>query len=97
MKMHIVVSWDISDGPNRTDINDQLVAVLKPYPWVRPLTTFYVVKATPAERDVIIALMSAVIAQHSGRVSLIVSPSMAGMYAGTLPQHDWDKINQITA
>jgi hypothetical protein len=61
--MHIVVSWDISDGPNRTDINDQLVAVLKPYPWV----------------------------------SLIVSPSMAGMYAGTLPKDDWDKINQITA
>lgn len=95
--MHTIVSWDISVGPQRTEIHDRMVGVLQPYTGVRPLTTFYIIKTTAYEREIIYAELAAVVDQYPDRVSYIVSPAMAGAYAGTLPQGTWDSINKITA
>jgi len=95
--MHTVVSWDISEGPKRAEIHDRLEAVLQPYPWVRPLTTFYIIKTTAYEREIIYAGLAAVVKQYPDRVGYVVSPAMAGSYAGKLPQSIWNRINQITA
>lgn len=94
--MHLVVSWDITDGPDRSEISQQMVLVLQPYSWVRPLTTFYIVKANPLERDAIITGLNNVEHAHPGRVRFVVSPLMQGPYQGLLTKDDWDKINERT-
>lgn len=95
--MHIIVSWDVTAGADRNDIVDRLVAAIRPYNWVRPLTTFYIIQANAAEREVILHVLKEVSNRHPGRIELVVSPTMNGIYGGTLPQAMWDAINKITA
>lgn len=93
--MHIVVSWDVSEGLNRSDIVGHLVAVLKAYPWVKPLTTFYIVQATGAQREAIRAGLATVSTAYPGRVEFVITPLMSGSYSGVLPQKTWGNINTI--
>lgn len=51
--MHFIVSYDIidSDEVTRKTIEEQIDAAFKPYDWVKPLTTFYIVRVSmEAER-----------------------------------------------
>jgi hypothetical protein len=94
--MHLVVSWDVAAGPQRDDIVAALLEVLRPYPWVRPLTTFYIVRATGDQREAIVAGLLAVTERFPNRISLVVSPLMQGAYAGALEAEQWQQINGIT-
>jgi hypothetical protein len=93
--MHFVVSWDISaQGEEWTRINNDLVAVLKPYSWVRPLTTLYVVNVSSQEtwNTILAALQST--AQRHGKVNFLMTPLMqGGGYNGFLPTNLWNEIN----
>lgn len=95
--MHTVVSWDISEGPQRAEIQDRLEFILQPYPFVQPLTTFYIIKTTTYEREIIYAGLAAVVKEYPDRIGYVVSPALAGSYAGSLPQPVWNQINAITS
>lgn len=90
-KMHIVVSWDIAAGPKRSEIEQQMIDVLKPYPWVRPLTTFYILPATVGQRASINAALSSIANSVSQEVQFLISPLMGGSYMGR--HSDWASIN----
>lgn len=95
--MHLAVSWDITDGMDRTEISNQMVQVLKPYSWHRPLTTFYILQTDTIGREVIINGLTAIGRKHPNRIRFVVSPLMQGGYQGLLNKDDWDQINQRTA
>ncbi|GAA5540437.1 hypothetical protein Brsp02_01039 [Brucella sp. NBRC 113783] len=94
--MHLVVSWDITDGANRSNISDEMISVLKPYSWYRPLTTFYIIKTDLLGRDAIISGLNAIARKYPGRTRFVVSPLMQGTYQGILNNNDWTEINQRT-
>jgi len=95
--MHIVISWDIkAEKPRWDEIDDALKKSLDGYSWVRPLTTFYVVRI-PSEADrAAIRNKLLNVAKGAGvTVHFIVSPSMAGgRYDGFLPSDTWPKLNE---
>ena len=95
--MHLVVSWDITEGLNRTEISNEMIAILTPYPGFRPLTTFYIIKANTIQREVIRIGLQAVANRYPDRIGFCVSPVMTGQYAGALPQPYWESINLVTA
>ena len=96
--MHIVVSWDISEGaPTRGDLSEKLVTVLRPYSWFRPLTTYYIVKTDEIGRQAIYAGLLSVGRSHPNRINFVVSPLMQGAYLGFLPEKNWPQINERTA
>ena len=94
--MHIVVSWDITEGPDRTQISDQMVLILKPYSWVRPLTTFYILQTDAIGREAIIAGLTSITRRYPNRIRFVVSPLMQGRYQGILNPDDWAAINSRT-
>jgi len=95
--MHIVVSWDINDGaPSRSELSDKLLAVMKPYSWFRPLTTYYVVRTDEVGRQAIYAGLLAVGRAYPSRINFVVSPLMQGAYLGFLPEAHWPQINERT-
>ncbi|MGK9199444.1 hypothetical protein [Sinorhizobium meliloti] len=95
--MHIAVSWDITDGPDRTDISNQMIEVLRPYSWARPLTTYYVVKTDAFGREAINANLTRIGQNYPQRVRFVVTPLMQGPYQGFLTQQDWQAVNERTA
>jgi hypothetical protein len=95
--MHIALSWDITaSGPRWTTINDALREELKYYPWVRPLSTFYIVNiSTGEQRDSIVDALTAVAKRFPEKIYFVVTPPMSGGgYNGWLPKDLWDKINE---
>ena len=95
--MHIVVSWDIKTAkPKWDEIDEKLKKCLEGYSWVRPLTTFYVVKTNAeADRTIIKDRLVAVAKGDSATVHIVVSPSMSGgRYDGYLPSDAWEKLNK---
>ncbi len=95
--MHVAVSWDITDGADRTTISDAMIEVLKPYSWYRPLTTYYIVATDYVGRDAIIIDLTRVGERYPDRVRFVVTPLMHGQYQGFLNQADWPEINNRTA
>lgn len=95
--MHIAVTWDISDGPDREKISQQMIAVLASYSWVRPLTTFYVIKTDVYGRQKIFDDLLKIGQIYSSRVRFLVSPLMQGTYLGFLNQDLWAPMNERTS
>lgn len=96
--MHIVVSWDITNQnePGAWNMwNERLKEVLKPYSWVRPLQTVYVVSvASEPARQTILQGLQNVSHQANNFIHILVSPAMAGgQYDGVLPQNLWPELN----
>jgi len=98
--MHFVVSWDIktSTEPRRGEIATALKNCLKPYSWVRPLTTFYIVSVSSQQVwGTILQCFQAVCLRYKDEIHLVMSPLMqGGRYDGILPQNLWTEINQRT-
>lgn len=99
--MHIMVSWDITNAtePGAWSMwNERLVETIRPYSWVRPLATVYVIQiANDSVRRTILEALTNVSRQHSGNIHLVVSPAMAGgQYDGVLPQNLWSELNTRT-
>lgn len=95
--MHIVVSWDIKTAqPKWGEIDEKMKLCLNGYSWVRPLTTFYVLKiAGESERTVIRDRLLAVAKEAGVTVHFVISPAMAGgRYDGYLPSDSWAKLNE---
>lgn len=98
--MHVVISWDIkTQGDSWTKLDDALRKAIGSYTWVRPLTTFYIVRISdPAHRELILDNLLAV-AKASPQITIhiVISPVMSsGSYTGYLPKDMWDKINKRT-
>lgn len=94
--MHIVVSWDIkTKQPKWGEVDEKLKACLDGYSWVRPLTTFYVVKIGSESDRVQIRERLVNVAKSAGVTThIVVSPAMSGgRYDGYLPSDSWPKIN----
>ena len=96
--MHFVFSYDIKDSSEivRNQITEEIKAALKPHSWVRPLTTFYIVKvkAAPAWNDIRSRLVE-VAKNHPKKLNFVMSPLMqGGTYNGWLPQDMWSKIRE---
>jgi len=74
-------------------------AAIQAYPWIRPLSTFYVVKIYgEANRLEIQNSMTAVARSAGATVHFLITPAMVGgQYQGFLPADDWAKINERTA
>ena len=98
--MHIAVTWDINASSRErwNEINGKMVDVLQPFSWVRPLTTFYVVRLlVESERDLIADGLLAVAESVSEQVLFLVSPTMpSAQYRGYLPRDMWNELNQRT-
>lgn len=97
--MHIAVSWDIkAENPRWGIINERLLEKIKPYSWVRPVNTFYVIKVDSVERRVEIVKSLTQAAQGVPEsVFFVVTPLMVGgRYDGLLPKENWDQLNERT-
>ena len=95
--MHLVISWDIKIGkPKWDEIDEKLKKCLDGYSWVRPLSTFYVVRTNSEnDRTILKDRLVAVAKAETVTVHIIVSPSMAGgRYDGYLPTDAWEKLNK---
>jgi hypothetical protein len=98
--MHIVVSWDIQTPKPRWDqVDEALKNALAGFSWIRPLTTFYVVRInSEVDRGTIRdRLVAAARAATGVTVHIVISPTMAGgRYDGLLPTDWWPQLNERT-
>ena len=95
--MHIVISWDIKTSqPHWGTIDTKMQEGLSGYSWVRPLSTFYVVKTvSEQDRAIIRDRLLKVAKSASKTVHFILSPTMSGgRYDGYLPNDSWEKLNE---
>ena len=97
--MHISVTWDISaKGESWNSLNDKMRDALKPYSWVRPLSTFYIIKISGEhDRTRIKESMENIASSGTVKIHFLLSPIMSsGRYYGYLPKDMWDNINERT-
>lgn len=97
--MHIVISWDIKTSEDRwSQINENMKEALKPYSWIRPLSTLYIVQINGEnDRRIIHDSLVALASSLSERVHFVMTPIIAsGRYNGLLPKDMWPKINERT-
>ena len=97
--MHFIVSWDIpSTQTNRHHIESQLVDTFKKFPYVKPLTTYYIVKVdTQAQYSSVIANLQNVGKTAGNGFKMVISPVMnGGRYNGLHDNETWNLINQIS-
>lgn len=96
--MYVVISWDISaSGSEWNVINERLVGVFKPYSWIRPLNTFYVVKINAEQqRNAIYNELLTAAKSTPLRVLFLVSPVIIGRFEGLLPKETWPDLNSRT-
>jgi len=97
--MHFVISWDIkAEDEEWAQINTALRECFKGYSWVKPLTTFYIVRVdSQSDWTSILRELQAVAQQHTKEVRLVVSPlTSGGYYDGWLPKDLWPKIRERT-
>lgn len=98
--MHFIVSWDIQSEDEKWDeIDSQLKECLKGYSWVRPLSTFYIVRVPGQEEwERIKGNLQAVAESSTAKTHFVISPLMyGGQYDGWLPKTAWSKIRERTA
>ncbi len=83
-------------GDDSSSLDAEMLGVLAPYPWVRPLPSFYIVQA--ANSLVVETIKSGLIrvaSKYPDRIHVIISPPMSGgQYAGRLPNNLWPEINK---
>lgn len=97
--MHIVVSWDVSaTSPRWNEIDQQLRERLGPLPWVRPLSTFYIVQiSSEFDRLVLRDRLNDLADRTTETIHIVISPAMSGgRYDGYLPADTWPTINART-
>lgn len=97
--MHIAVSWDISAKEPRWGVlNDQMRDCFKGLSWVRPLSTFYIVRVDgESGRGRIQERLLSVATAVPETIHFVVSPLMpGGRYNGYLPKDTWSKVNERT-
>jgi hypothetical protein len=98
--MHCIISWDISkENPEWEELNDTMKKCFSGYSWVKPLSTFYIVKIDDtSERDTIKEAMVKVCRKNSKKINFIISPVLegSGVYGGWLPKTLWPKIRKRT-
>lgn len=97
--MHFIVSWDIPiTTPNREGIESQLIGCFNSYQYIKPLTTFYVIKvSSQTEYSNVLTNLQTIGKGISGAFRLVVSPVMTGgRYDGLLDNETWKTINQIS-
>lgn len=98
--MHFIVSWDINaSGAERGVLNAQLKKCIENYSWVRPLSTFYVVRVSaPQEWQEITKDLIKVAEDSSIRIHLVIGPLMSGgRYGGYLPKDFWPELEERIA
>lgn len=97
--MHFIAAWEINSGAQETlQIDGELRSILKPYAWVRPLKSFYIVTVDSKETwNKVLLGLQGVGRKHERKVSLVISPLMVGgRYDGLLSKDLWDAINMRT-
>lgn len=98
--MHFVLSYDLgAEGSRRAEIENRIERVLSPYPHVKRLTTFYIIKvANTGEWDTIRIRLNDLANDIQEEFHYIMSsPNReAGKYNGILFRGEWDAINEIT-
>ncbi len=98
--MHFSVSWDIqAQGEKHTLINDEMAAVIKNYSWIKPLTTYYIVKVnSQADWQSVLDNLGKIVERHQGtQIRFVMTPLInGGRYNGRLPSNWWTDINKRT-
>ena len=98
--MHFVLSYDLSaEGSRRAEIENRIERVLSPYPHVKRLTTFYIIRvANAVEWESIRTGLNNLANDIQEEFHYIMtSPNReAGKYNGILYKGEWDAINEIT-
>ncbi|PKA16149.1 hypothetical protein [Leptospira haakeii] len=98
--MHFVLSWDIHAANQQVHnkVTEELKLVIKPYAWVRPLNTFYIVKVQgQTQWDSILDGLVKVNNANNKIVNLVMTPLMqGGNYNGLLSKDLWNSINGLT-
>lgn len=96
--MHFIVSWDIPNTASRLSQEERLVQCFAQHPYVKPLTTFYIVQVPDdaAFQAVRLALNAA--GQQIPQARLVCSPLMVGgRYSGLLLLEEWANLNKLSA
>lgn len=94
--MYFVVSWDIPDA-SWDQRNENMKACFSHYEWIKPLSTFYLVKCSSAQDySAILSQMQTLASNGKGVwfVSAIIYSSSG--WDGWLNKEDWPKIREIT-
>jgi hypothetical protein len=97
--VHVAISWDITgDGEPWKQIDERMRAAIQRYPWVRPLSTFYVVQiGSEGDRKILQDSLASVAKSAGTTVHFLITPAMlGGQYQGYLPADHWTKINART-
>ncbi len=97
--MHFVVSWDIPvTTVNREGLESQLIGCFNSYQYVKPLTTFYIVKvSSQTEYSNILTNLQTIGKSIPGGFRLVISPLMTGgRYDGLHDNETWQTINHIS-
>lgn len=98
--MHIIISWDIKncEKDEWNELNEKLRECIDDYSWVKPLTTFYIIKLnSEGERKTIRESIVNVCKANKGKLNVVISPVICeGTYSGWLPHSMWDLIKERT-
>jgi hypothetical protein len=97
--MHFVFTYDLSaTGERRKQIEEELDTYLKPYAWVRRLSTFYIIKVNSTlEWENLLKQLQGYSNSLPEKFHFIMSPPMTGgTYNGILTEGLWDDINKIS-
>ena len=98
--MHFVLSYDLSaEGSRRAEIEKRIEQVLSPFPHVKRLTTFYIVRVlnTTEWESIRIGLNNlANDIQEEFHYIMSLPNREVGKYNGILYKGEWDAINEIT-
>jgi len=98
--MHIVISWDIKncDNDEWNELNEKLRECIDDYSWVKPLTTFYIIKLdSEKERKSIRESIIRICKNNKGKINVVISPVIyENGYSGWLPHSMWEKIKERT-
>ncbi len=98
--MNFVMTYDLKlEGQERKDCEERIEMVLESYKYTKQLTTFFVVHIESYNQwDQILAGLSAIAKEVSGKFYFIMSPPVSGgRYNGYMPKASWNDINSITA
>ncbi|HWY13130.1 MAG TPA: hypothetical protein VN026_17470 [Bacteroidia bacterium] len=97
--MHFVLATEIGvTGARRTQIEQEIDRILKPYKFARRLNSFYVVHInSTTEWDIILSQLQNYSKSIPEGFYFIMSPIIqGGRYDGMLETGQWDFINEIT-
>lgn len=96
--MHFVLTYDITTtGPTRQSIEDDIHNIIRPYKWIKVLTTFYIIKINSKNDWQTILNSLGNTAKTKVYLRFVMSPPMVGgTYNGMLKNDEWNVINEIT-